>query len=304
MAYLAEHSLDAAQQLIAGRALILEVLWTDQLGEPAAAAGTVTVGIEDAAGAEVLADGTATTADSSTTGRHTVALSAAVAGDSPRLLRATWTDGTSTLTTYHELVGAVLFSVGEARAAEPDALRDDRYSAAEIQQARRVVDAEFAQVTGLEFTRRYRRRRLDGSGTPTLVLPWGDLEPAELISARIYSDATSYTALTADELAAVHLNPAGLLQRLDGASWPLGTQNVLLELVVGMAAVPPTVKQAAIRRARQVLGDSRSSVPFNAISWTPDSGITYRLSTPGATRTGDPIIDAVLERFGHRARPF
>ncbi len=300
-AYLAEHSLEAAQQLIAGRTLTLEVRFTDQLGEPAAAAGTVTVGVTDAVGTEVLAAGTATTADSTETGRYTRAVTPAQAAN-PGWLVATWTDGTTTIVTHHELVGGVLFSVAEARAAEPDQLREDRYSAAEIQAARRAVELEFEQITGVSFTRRYRRRRLDGDGTASLILP--EHEPAELRSVRAYSDATTYTAFTSDELAAVHLDPSGILTRLDGTTWPNGRANLLLEYVHGLAAPPPAVKQAAIRRARQVLGESRAAVPFNAISWTPDNGVTYRLSTPNAQRTGDPQIDAVLERYGWRPRPF
>jgi hypothetical protein len=284
-----------------GAPATLNVTLYDENGEPADAAGTVTVGITKADGTDLLAAGSSTT-NPSGTGSYARALTAAQTA-TLELLTATWTDGgdASTHTSAHELVGAYYFSLTEARQSDTAQLRQERYDDTQLIEARRAVEGEFEMICGVAFVPRYARVRLDGTGCDTIKVP--DALVRTVRSVRTYSSGSSYTTFTAGQLAAIRVGETGRRSRLvrsDGGTFDAGCQNIVIEYEHGHDRPPAEIKQAALRRLRQTLGLAKSAIPFNAISFTPETGVTYRLSTPSIERTGDADIDSILARWSLR----
>lgn len=279
-----------------GAAATITATFTDQDGEPANASGTVTVRVQNAAGTDVLAAGSSTTTGS--TGEYRRALTAVQTADLD-VLTATWTDGgdASTTVTVHEIAGAVYFTAAEARAA--DKAIDAKWTQAEVIAARRDVEDEFESICGVAFVPRYARARCSGRGTRQILLP--DPKPRRLRSVWVYTDATTYTALTNAELAACHLDESGRITRTDGNWFPDGLENIVVEYEHGWDRPPAEIRRYAIKRLRQVLTESTSAVPSRATSFqVGDSGV-FRLATAGKYTTGDPDIDGALARWSMRA---
>lgn len=278
-----------------GASASLPVTFEGESGDPTDAAGAVTVRVQRSDGTDLLAAGTGTT-NTAGTGTYAVALTAAQTATLD-VLEATWTDAgdASTTISVHEIVGGYYFSVQTARAFDPRAFAPERYENTRIVDARRQVEDEFEQICATAFVPRFRRARLSGHGGYCLQVP--DTMVRSVRSVRVYSSPTSYTTFTAAELAAIPQSRTGLLQRTDGGIWDSGTANLVVEYEHGWDRPPEPVRQAALRRLAQVLGEAKQAVPFNAISYNADSGVTYRLSTPSFARTGDPSIDGVLAKF-------
>ena len=284
------------ERLVRGHTATISATLIDQYGEPAAAAGTVTVQVTRGDGSTVLPAGTATTVPG-TPGVYQRTLTAAQTANLD-VLTAVWTDSgdSSTTTTLHAVVGGVYFTVAEARST--DVSIDGRYSAGAIIAARQDVEDEFESICGVAFVPRWSRVRLSGDGTGRLVLP--DPMPRALRSIWVYNSSTTYTALTAGELAACHLDPSGTIYRRDGGVFADGALNVVAEYEHGYAAPPAEIKRYAIKRLRQTLSESTSAVPARATSFqVADAGV-FRLATAGRYRTGDPDIDGALARYSLR----
>jgi hypothetical protein len=105
--------------------------------------------------------------------------------------------------------------------------------------------------------------------------------------------------LTVDQLAAVAPEPSGVLIRDDGAVWPRGHQNVIVEYEHGADRPPEDVHQNAMLRLRSVMGRTASGIPDRALSYSIADGGIYRIALPNATSTGIPDIDAAYKRAGH-----
>lgn len=287
----------ADEQILAGTAATITARFFDQDGDLAEPAGTVTVGIVDEAGTTVVAAGTATTTGS--TGVRTYTLAAAATAV-PKVLVATWTNGTTTTTTRAEVVGGFYASVRQVR--DSDAVLDDprKYSAAQIVTARRAVEREFEDFCAVAFVPRYRRVRLDGSGRDELVLPDGELRSVR--SVREYDTDGNYEAYTAAELLAIPASRAGIAVRTDGDLFERGRSNVVVEYEHGYDRPPADVLEAFYLRVRDVLNRQNRGVPDRATTFTSDVGGTYSLLVAGrgGSITGIPDVDVVLKRYSRR----
>src|SRR4051812_41669308 len=100
----------AASRHRVGAAASLQVTWTDELDEPASAAGAVTVRVQKADGTDVVTAGSSTTGSNPYVRALTAAQNATL-----ELLTATWTDAGSsaTRTTRHEIVGGFFFPIDD-----------------------------------------------------------------------------------------------------------------------------------------------------------------------------------------------
>ena len=287
----------ADEQVLAGTAATISASFRDQDGDLAEPAGTVTVGVADEAGTAVVSAGTATATGS--TGVRTYTLTAA-ATSVPKVLVATWTNGTTTTTTRAEVVGGYYASVRQVR--DSDAVLDDprKYSAAQIVVARRAVEREFEDFCGVAFVPRYRRVRLDGTGRDELVLP--DAELRSVRSLREYDEDGNYEAYTAAELLAIPASRAGVAVRTDGEIFERGRSNVVVEYEHGYDRPPTDVLEAFFLRVRDVLNRQNRGVPDRATTFTSDVGGTYSLLVAGrgGSVTGIPDVDVVLRRYSRR----
>lgn len=278
----------AQQRIVAGAPATLEVIFTDQNGEPAAASGTVTVKVTRADGAVVLAANTATQTDSSTVGRYTVALTGAETA-SLDLLTATWSvTGTPSKVTLVDVVGAVYFTVAEAR-ERVKSLVEDLYSDADIIDARRDVETEFEDICGAAFVPRFRRLNIDSTGTSYLQVPNTFL--------RAVREVTPPGGPTFDsgELATISTSISGELTYPAGFPW---FAEGIVAIEHGLDRPPPAMKAVAFMRLRELLSLDDAGVEDRTTTYTVN-GVTYNLGGPGKRTTGNPLIDAVLARYDY-----
>lgn len=292
----------AVQRIARGAAATLTLTVIDTDGDPAEPSGTVTVTVEKADGTDVLAAGTATTVGA--TGIRTVALTAAQTGTLERLT-ATWTNGTTTWTTYHEIVGGFLFSVAEARAFDPAVLgvgASNPFTNADIVTGRGVVERRCEFICGRAFVPRYARLTLDGTGTSELVL--GVTEPRSIRSARVLASAGSatYTAFTADELAAIALSDDGTIRRTDGGVWVEDRANIVVEVEHGLDAPPEDLADAALLHLRHQLTRPRAALMAQATAVNDGDGTSYDVAGAEIYKTGISDVDAVYEQYSRRSR--
>jgi hypothetical protein len=98
-------------------------------------------------------------------------------------------------------------------------------------------------------------------------------------------------------VAAVGITDYGVLRRPFGALWPAGLNNIIVEYDHGLDYPPEEIRQAGILRLRSLIGQTTSSVPDRATSYSVGDGGTYRLSTPSKQKTGIPDVDGPYERY-------
>lgn len=221
----------------------------------------------------------------------------------PQRIKAAWTanvDGQAmTFTTYHEVVGDVLFTLAQARAWDGGALGSkERYPDATVLEARDRVAEAFEDICGVSFGTRGTRETLDGTGGDTA---WLSRMECQAVSAAATRDAggTTWTALTASELADCLLWPNGKLVRESLGTWPAGSRNVRVDYTHGHARVPLEIREAALMVVRERL--TGTDLPRNSLTQVNELG-TFRLATPGERGAwfGIPVVDEALRRYRRR----
>lgn len=202
-----------------------------------------------------------------------------------------------TLTDIVEVVGGYFFGLAEARASDNTLNDPVKYPTALLADKRIEVEQECERICGRAFVPRFARATVDGAGTGTLLVPHRDVRAVRAVS-------IDGTAVTGSALTAVKPTAAGTLERTDGARWPAGTRNVVVEVEHGLDAPPADLQNAAMRRLRSLLNATRSGIPDRASSFTVTDGGTYRLAMPGRHKTGIPDVDAVYEAYSARLPGF
>jgi hypothetical protein len=203
---------------------------------------------------------------------------------------------TVTAVDYVEVVGGFLFGIAEARQRHRFLADVNRYTAADLAAKRIEVEQEIENICGQAWVPRFARYALSGRGYEQLATP------ATMLRA-LRAATIGGVALTQPELDAVSLTDSGILRRPTGTPWPAGYRNVIVEVEHGNDYPPEPIKEAGILRLRSRVSMTTTEIPDRAISYSVAEGGTYRLSTPGRTRTGIPEIDGVLERPGWTRRP-
>ncbi len=207
-----------------------------------------------------------------------------------------------TIRDFIEIVGGFYFGLDEVRAEHRDLRDTAKWTPEKLAQKRIEVEQECDQITGQAWVPRFARFLLDGSGTDELVVPDMVVRSVRTVSVAERAGGT-FVALTADQLAAVAALDAGLLVRDDGEKWPAGHRNVIVEYEHGADMPPQTIRSAGVLRIRSKATATSSNIPDRAMSFTVAQGGVYRLSTPGATRTGIPDVDAAYQQtplYGRR----
>jgi hypothetical protein len=288
----------AHQRILRGVAATLAAQFVDYEGEPAEGTEPVTLDVSKADGTAVVTAASAT--DDAATGVYTYQLAAAN-NTTLELLTAVWKDnGTERLRTLIEVVGGFYFSIVDLESFDSSLPNLDA-TAASTAKARRVraeVERECELITGKAFVPRYHRLYVDGNGRDRLLLP-GVLRPRTVRSVRVYTTATDYTAFTSAELAAVVCEEHGEIVRTDGAVWPVGTQNLVIEVEHGYDRPPEDLRHAAMTRFRSLYNAEATGIPDRATSFTISDVGVFSLATPGRAgfETGIPEVDAVYGRY-------
>jgi hypothetical protein len=303
----------ATQRVLQGVAATVSVTFADQEGTSTSAGGAVTVDIAKADGSVV-----ATARTTTGTGPYVATLSAAETA-SLNVLTCTWKDGaTARATTTVEVVGGYYFSAADAVAFDASLKSGTEYPDEKILAVRREVEDECERITGVAWVPRFRRVRLDGIGYPNAdtagfpLLPTGSTRTLRLKmpdsvvravrSVRLANDASTYTALTNTELAAIECTVTGELIRRDFGSFPWGVQNVTVEYEHGHDAPPPDLRHACLTRLRSRLNLENSGVSDRATQFVQQGGGIVTLAQPGRAgfETGLPEVDAVYQRYSMR----
>jgi len=284
-----------AQRILRGVAATITVSLLDQDGEPTSVSGALTVDVTAADGTVVATAG-ATVTDGGDPPIYSYSLAAQ---SQLGLLTFVWKDGgVARITTQVDVVGGFFFTVAEARAFDT-AITTDLANDAKVQAVRREVEDECEYITGAAWVPRYARERYNAQwGQSSLLLEnWA---PRTIRSVWAYDDATTYTAFTTAELAALTVTEYGLLQRRDGNVWsPCNPRGWEIEYEYGYDAPPPDLKHACLTRLRSRLYMENTGIPDRAISFVPAEGGNFTIATPGRSGfdTGIPDVDAVYQRY-------
>lgn len=237
--------------------------------------GTITIGIVDANGAEVVASGTAVVDNSDGTYEYTLAKQTSV-----KLLIATWSvSGGADFTTYIEVVGSELFNETQLRAFDNDAIPSTITDADIAATHDRVADY-LENATGRSWIRRYNRAKLCGNGGRSVYLSDGvSVTSAGYPLNRPGSGQDIIRVISADDGTAKTVGDiqvgtlSGELALTDG-TWTKATTgdpfNVVVEYEYGNPYPDGAVDRVAMLIAQQWITSSR--IPSSAASFTDPLG--------------------------------
>ena len=287
----------ATQRVVRATAATIEWQGVDQNGEPADP-GTVTVGVTRADGTTLVAAGTAT--GGSGTNPRTYALTVADTADLD-YLTATWSvSGTVVGRTFVEVVGGVYATTAQIRSMDTvlgDAGQD---TPDQLIRARQAAERMFESVTGAAWVPKFEVERIDGTGRFTLALHWPMLRRVRWC--RIYTTATTYETLTADQLAAIPADDAGVAVRTDGYVWPVGVSNIEIGYEHGADSPPVDMVEQLVLAIRKGARRFDNGLPEAATVIQFAEGGSATLATPGLGIwvTGIPSVDEMLRSYNRK----
>lgn len=236
--------------------------------------GTITIGIVDAAGNEVVAPGSAVTDNGDGTYDFTLPAQTDVG-----LLTATWTEQAgSVFTTEIEVVGGHLFTEDQARSYVTDRLASEaKYSDEVIRSERRRITDWLESETGRSWIPRYRRLVVRGSGRYDLPLFFPVSSVGASGAEGVTADIRQLLSVTVDGVdvptSEVTVDGGKLLR---ATVWPRPAApyagNVVVELEYGLPHPIAGVDRIALLELRQRLVDSR--IPMTATAGSDEFG-TY-----------------------------
>lgn len=269
--------------------------------------GTLTFAVVDADGT-AIASGTPTTS-ATAPGVLTATLTAAQLA-SVNDLTITWggivfdSEPAVSLTSTVEVVSAFLFTLEEMRKFENAQLSDQsKFPDAMLLEARDTITAAFEEILGYRLGLQYHRDVLNGDGTDTIHVKETRNVWTLRAAATRTAGASTWTALTAGQLALCFVSGNGIITREDGNTWPLGSANVRLSYEAGATPIPGELKRAGL------LVVSQQVQPWNAsrraISVSNPDGTTV-FATPGIRGSyfGIPEADEVLHRLRRKVPAF
>lgn len=253
--------------------------------------GTVTIGIDDADGTEIVATGTSVTDNADGTYEYSLA-----AQDAVKRLTVTWTSGSQNLVDELEIVGGWLFTESELRAYyKSDLTSATTYPDVNIAEARERIAEAFEEICGVSFVPRYRRQTIAGSGTT--VLPVDRPYVTSILSATIGTTTQTVADIAMDDHLPYVFHTTG--------TWTTATtadpRNVTISYQHGHTAVPGDIKRAAMVLARQQLVKdvTGAGVPETASSWNDGTGqyVSFAANDQTGRWYGIPSVDTALRRY-------
>jgi hypothetical protein len=264
---------------------------TDDEGTPVVPESPFTLVVRDGAGAEV-ASVTPVFADD-------VLTATIPAADLPYLdtyvldWSATVTGQATSWQTIVELAGGYVFTAAELRAADRAYLDETKYPLVLIKAIRNAVEdtLEGSRAASRAFVPRGAREVLDGSSKRRLFLSRYDV--SEVIS--IVVDGREWST---EEVATVSVddNTIDLTSTSPISSWPLGSKNVAVHYLHGLASPPSPIKRAALILAAENMAPA--DIPSRATAASIGDQM-FRITVAGRDGvTGIPDVDAAIAQFG------
>lgn len=185
-------------------------------------------------------------------------------------------------------------TVAEVRAM-PGMADGAKFPDADIVNAIEWFESKFEEYSGVAWAPRSASDWVDGTGSRWLGLP--RFPVISLQSVKVYSDATTFVAYSAAELADIRISVTGYLLRVGLGYWPWGRQNILVDYTFGYSPTPLWVKDAALMaiadKLRSDLTNSRARTQY---ATETGEGI-IRTSMPGPDRPfGIPAVDEAANR--------
>lgn len=258
-------------------------------GEPAAPAGTVTVAVTRSDGTSVTVGAVA----GSDTDPRTVSVGAAELTEVDQFT-AVWTDdGNDVATDVIDVVGGTVGGVAVLQGIEPSITLE---KAPDVLRARRAAENRFVSVTGRLPFLRLEQQWIDSGGTSERLCGawWPDL--VEVRSAWVYTGSTTYTALTAAQLAAIEVpDEQSRFTRRD-TCWPCG--RILVTYVAGMSSIPDDLRRAFAQAVRREITLFNTGAPDRSETFASDGVVSVGLDRPGKDRAyGIADIDDVFRKY-------
>lgn len=264
----------------------------DADGDPAAPSGTVTVAVTRSNGDSVTVG--AVSGSGSDPRTATIGLAELTVVDR---LTAVWSvDGTVVATDEIDVVGGTVASVAQITASEASIAGE---SDAILKRARKAAEDKFISTQHRSPFERFYVQRFDGTGRCHLDgAHWPDL--VEVRWARVYTSATAYTELTADELSSIIVpDEMARFERTDRNVWPYGHRNIEVGYVFGMSQVPQDLRDAFAAATREEVVKFNRSTPAQSTTFTSVDGVSFGLARPGQRGAvyGVDEIDAVFRAY-------
>jgi hypothetical protein len=286
------------QRFVTGVAVT--ALWEsiDADGEPVAPGATPTVAAVRSSTGAAITIAAAVAAVSGSTTKFSVAVTATELGLTLDRFTITWSvSAVAVATTTIELVGGVYFPTRTAYERYPKEITAEKYTAAEVLDARRATESEFEAIASRAFVPRYAEETVTGKGRAEILVSEWDIRT--IIAVYLVASDGTETVFTAAELAELRGDASGAV--IDaGGDWTDGSVYRIC-YTYGLTRPPVEIINAALERLRFHAGRSASLHPVKANTFTSENGGTYGLATAGARKTGNDDIDAVLMRHGRRS---
>jgi hypothetical protein len=282
-------------QVIQGSSALVSITLSDALADLSAATVTIT-----------RLNGTAlVTAAAAAGGQYTLTPTQTAQLDS---LRLTWSFTYSgqpwTATTSVEVVGALLFTLAEARAFDTAQLTNStKYPDSAIAEARTRILDNFQRICNVAFVPRYSLRTIEAHtyagqtyyynfydslhSDSELLLP--DYKASKLVSLEFW-DGVQWTA---QDITQYWITPDGCLKSLGYFFFP---RHVRIGYEHGYSQPPQQIKRAALLALVAEL--IPSNMPDRALSWNI-SGSQYTLSVANGDNRlyGIPTVDSALALY-------
>lgn len=199
------------------------------------------------------------------------------------LLKAVWSDGSSSYTTYAEVVGGFVTSLKSIKAKYGESDKTDE----EIAEMREIALRSIEDVCGVAFRSRYSREVLDGTASLELIVSQPRLQ-------RVLSASVGGEALALDELV---IDPAGIV--IAPSVWSCGRANVEIAYVHGYEDFS-TATLPVRDLAAHLLTKSPTDWNERATSVSDEMG-TYSLVTAGVRGASFPLpsVNAFVENHSY-----
>lgn len=199
-----------------------------------------------------------------------------------------------------------IFTLAEARAfrhqGQTPLASATAYSDDLVQDAADRITEDFARICDVSFVPvTVTDEVLDVGGgwrARTLLLPHPRVTAVSAASYRA-AGVTTWTDLTADDLASLVIEPGGGVYWPSGY-WPWGPGRAKVSYTHGYAAPPAAIVRAALILAVEDLAGS--NISDRATQQTNENG-TFNLAVPGwrdGQWYGVPVVDSVLQRYSER----
>lgn len=265
--------------------------------------GTVTIGIDDQDGTEIVAAGTSVTDNAD--GTYEYAITAAKTGTLGRWT-VTWSEAAGeTFTTYIEIVGSLLVGESDLRAHDLSAMASTTvYTDAMLASARDGALDKLEQWTGRSWIPRFGQVQLAGNGDYSIWLADGIRKyggggwSSDILS--IQSATVSGTAVTVGNIVVDSLTSE--LIRTDGV-WTQATRtnprNVTVNYTYGWEHPVDNVERIVALLVRDQL--VASAIEDRAMSFSDELG-TMRFTTPGVGQAVSSIPEVNEWVRAHRIR--